>query len=310
MKRETVNYTLVGLFVLAALAALIATLFAITGRGGSSTSYLVRYDNVTGLTYGAPVFFEGYRIGQVDGITPDHTGTGQGVTYVVDLAVQEGWPIPADSVARLASSGLLADVSIAIKEGKSPTVLEPGAYLKGEEATDVFAALNELAGEVTVLTRERIRPLVELLSTRVDSITHSIDEKTPALLDEAQALMQKLGRASESLDQLLGPENRENVAATLENIRNVSAELEGTQERLDAMLTDVQAIAAENRPTIRDAVLNLSQITAAISRRIDAIAHNLESSSRNLDEFSREIRKSPNRLLFTPPADDVEVESE
>ena len=47
---------------------------------------------------------------------------------------------------------------------------------------------------------------------------------------------------------------------------------------------------------------------AAIATRIDAITHHLESSSRNLDEFSREIRRNPNRLLFTPKADDVEEE--
>src|SRR5688500_20311884 len=118
MKRETVNYTLVGLVVLVALVLLLASLYAITGKGGPSTSYLVRYRNVTGLTYGAPVFYEGFRIGQVETIEPERV---DGKTrYVVELAVRKDWPIPADSVARLAWSGLLAAGAIHSREGRRP----------------------------------------------------------------------------------------------------------------------------------------------------------------------------------------------
>lgn len=308
MKRETVNYTIVGLVVLAALGLLIASLFAITGRGGAATDYTVVYRNVTGLGYGAPVFYEGFRIGQVEGITPERK---DGKTsYRVTLALRRDWPIPADSVAALASSGLLADVAIAIKEGSAKQLLEPGAELRGQESADVFAALNELAGEVTTLTRHKITPLVETLSTRVDSITGTIDNQTPLLLGEAQTLLERLNVAAVSMQEVLGPGNRENIAATLENVRGVTANLEKTRAELDRMLANLDAIAAENRPVLRDAVRDLSHITSAISRRIDAIAHNLESSSRNFDEFTREIRKSPNRLLFTPEADDVIVEDE
>lgn len=309
MKRETVNYTLVGIVVLAALVLLLVSLWAITGKGGPSTSYVVRYRNVTGLTYGAPVFYEGYRIGQVGEITPQRKA-GAPTEYLVELGVRRDWSIPADSVARLASSGLLADVSIAIREGRSTKALEPGAELRGEEAADVFTALNTLASEVTVLTRERITPLVETLSTRVDSITTSLDTQTPLLLDEAQALLEKLNVAATGVNEVLSPRNKDNIAQTLQHIHDVTADLEATKAKLDSLLANVEQIAVENRPTVREAVLNVSQITAALAQRIDAIANNLESSSRNFNEFTREIRKSPNRLLFTPPADDVIVEEE
>ncbi len=308
MKRENVNYTLVGLVVLAALGILIGTLFAITGRSGATSSYVATYRNVTGLAYGAPVFYEGFRIGQVETITPVRDG-GR-TSYQVELAVRRDWPIPADSVAAMASSGLLADVSVAIREGKSPTLLKAGSEIKGQEGADVFAALNELAGEVTDLTRTRITPLVENLSRRVDSIAQNFDAQTPVLLTDAAALLKRLNEAAQAVNLVLGPGNRDNVEATLASIRAVAADLEDTQRKLDELVTDAGAIAEENRPVIRDSIRDLSQITTALSRRIDAIAHNLESSSRNLDEFTREIRKSPNRLLLTPKADEVVVEEE
>lgn len=308
MKRDKVNYTLVGIVVVAALALLIVSLVIITGKGGPSVSYLVRYRNVTGLAYGAPVLYEGYRIGQVESITPRREP--KGTHYMVELAVRRDWSIPKDSLARLSSSGLLGDIAIAIREGKSPTFLPPGAEIKGEEASDVFGALSELSGEITVLTRDHIRPLIDTLGRRLDSITTTLDERTPAILDQARDLLVRLNSTVTSVDDVLRLENRENIAATLASIRAVSEDLKGTQAKLNEALEDVAGIAKENRPVLQETVQNLSQITASVARRIDAIAHNLESSSRNLDEFSREIRKSPNRLLFTPPADEVEVESE
>jgi phospholipid/cholesterol/gamma-HCH transport system substrate-binding protein len=303
MKRDRINYVLVGAGVLVALGLLLATLFAITGRGGAHTGYYVYYDNVTGLAYGAPVFYEGYRIGQVDTITPERNGK---TRYRVDLDVREDWPIPSDSVARLQSSGLLADMSIGIREGESPQMLKPGSEIQGLGGGDLFAAMNDLAGELTILTRDRIRPLIDTLAQRIDSITGTIDQNLPDIVTQTRELMVKLNRAAENVEKIVGAPNQEAIASTLSDIRRVADELDETKARADALLSSLNATVEENRPEIRQTVLDLQQTVGAIATRIDAITHHLESSSRNIDEFSREIRRNPNRLLFTPKADDVE----
>lgn len=308
MKRDTINYTIVGFAVLAALALLLVSLSVITGKGGAATSYYVVYRNVTGLKPGAPVFYEGFRVGQVGKIDPQRGA--EKTRYRVELEVRKDWPIPSDSVARLASSGLLADVSIAIREGAAKDALKAGADLKGEEGADVFAALNELAGEVTVLTRERISPLIDTLSKRVDSIASNLDNSTPLILGETETLLKKLNNAATSVNEILSPDNKQQIDATLANIRTVTGELKGTQAKLDKLLEEVRGSVAEDRPALRSAITDLAQITSALARRIDTIAHNLESSSRNFNEFTREVRKSPNRLLITPKADKVKEDEQ
>ena len=304
MKRDNINYVLVGVVVAAALGLLLATLTAITGRGGEASEYHAYYDNVTGLSFGAPVFYEGFRIGQVDAIEPDRR---EGHTrYRVDFSVREDWEIPEDSVAQLVSQGLLADVSIGIREGQSPSMLEPGSEIAAQGGADLFVAMNELAGELTVLTRERIRPLVDTLATRLDSISGTLDENLPGIAGQSRELLERLNRSAASLEQTLGPENRRAVARSLENVQALSADLRQTRERADALLDSLNDTVAENRPDIRNAVNDLQQTVAAVAQRIDTITYHLESSSRNLNEFSREIRQAPNRLLFTPPADEVE----
>lgn len=315
MRRDTVNYTLVGAVVLLALALLVAILFTITGNRSASVSYFAHYDNVTGLGFGTPVFYQGFRIGQVSRVEPIRNN---GKTnYRAILTVRRDWPIPEDSVAELTSSGLLADVAIAIREGKSDKVLKPGADILSESGNDIFSAVNALASEVTVLTRDRIRPLIEVLATRIDSITAAVDARAPTLVADAEILLKRLNSAADSVNRVLSSQNQQhinsvlaNLAETSANAKELSADLSNTRNRLDTLLNELHDTVSDNRPELQKTVSDLSQITGSLARRIDAIAHNLESSSRNLNEFTREVRKSPHRLLFTPEADDVIVEDE
>ena len=306
MRRDTVNYTLVGAVVLAAIALLLIGLALITGRTGVTTGYVVHYRNVTGLRYGAPVFYEGYRVGEVGGVTPERGA--EGTRYKIELLVRRDWSIPKDSVARLQATGLLADVSVGIREGASRESLAAGGELKGEEGADIFAAMNELAGQITDLTRTQISPLIRTLSQRVDSITGVIDQSAPVVLEQTRTLLERLNRASDSLNDVLSPQNRALVGATLGEVSKLSTELRKTRETLDKALGEIGDIAKENRPELRRAVQDLSSVLEALSSRMDVITHHLESSSRNLDEFSREIRKHPNRLIVAPKADKTEEE--
>ncbi len=304
MKRDTVNYALVGSFVAIGLVLLIVGLVLITGRTGASSDYFVTYDNVTGLHYGAPVFYQGYRIGEVTDVDPERNDAG--TRYRVTLALRNDWPIPADSVAMLKSNGLLADVSIGIREGHSKTMLAAGSELQGNEGGDIFGAVNDLASELTRLTHDELTPLVHNFATRLNSISAMLDKATPELIDNTRQLLTGLNRASDSLNDVLKPENRAAVGTILSEVKNLSHELHGTRAKLDESISEVGSIAKENRPELRRAATDLSDILESLSSRIDSITHHLESASRNLDDFSREVRQNPGILLRSPTADKIE----
>jgi phospholipid/cholesterol/gamma-HCH transport system substrate-binding protein len=304
VKRDTVNYTLVGAVVAVALVVLLVGLALITGRSGPASEYLVQYRNVTGLRYGAPVFYEGYRIGDVGGIQPQRSAAG--TRYKVTLVVKRDWQIPKDSVAHLQSTGLLADMSIGIKEGASREMLAAGAEIRSAESADVFAAFSELAGEVSTLTRDQITPMIKQLSLRVESITGALDDNAPEIIGQAQALLDKLNSASSAMDELLKPENRAAVAAILGNVQGLSGELRETRKTVDGAISELADIARENRGDIRSATTDLATVMASLSSRMDVITHHLESATRNLDEFSREIRRNPGQLLRSPEPDKLE----
>ncbi|HST28905.1 MAG TPA: MlaD family protein [Rudaea sp.] len=311
MKRDSVNYVLVGAAVLAAGVLLLVVLAMITGRGGATTAYFTHYRNVTGLRYGAPVFYQGYRVGQVGAITPERDAGPDGARrtrYKIELDVRRDWPVPKDSVAHLSSTGLLADVAVAISEGKERAMAAPGGELAGAENADIFSAMNELAGQITQLTRGQISPLIQTLSKRVDSITGAIDKGTPEIVEQSRKLLAQLNTASASLNDVLKPDNRAALDAILANTKQMTAQLHDTQQKLDDALGQLDSIARENRPGIRDAVADLRAVLGALSARIDSISQHLQTASRNFDEFSREVRKNPNRILISPKPDKVEEE--
>lgn len=308
MKRESVNYVLVGAAVLVALVLLLGTLYAITGRSGPTDRYRVYYRNVAGVGYGTAVYYQGYRVGQVEAIRPEQDG---GKTrFAVELSVTRGWQIPEDSTATLMASGLLSDVFVGISEGRSSTMLKPGGEIAGREGADVFAALASLAGEVTDLTQNRLNPLVEKIGKSLDAISGKLETGGPALVDDAVRLLAQLNDGAAALNQILGRDNREHFTRLLEHgadtaaeARRLAGELSGTRQRLDTLLASLDAAVTENRPELDQAMADLRLTLEALARRVDSITYHLESASRQFNEFAREVRREPNRLLFSPPAD-------
>ena len=108
----------------------------------------------------------------------------------------------------------------------------------------------------------------------------------------------------ERVKEILTPETTrkmqnalDNVALAASNIAGLTGDLYATRERLDRLLIELNVIAEENRPELRETVKDLRYTFRALSQRVDAITYNLEGASRNLSEFSRTIRNNPAVLL-------------
>ena len=309
MRKEGFNYLLVGLFVLGMFLLLLVVLYRITGRDADTDAYYVQYDNITGIAVGTMVTYGGYQIGRVEEITPVRE---RGNTrYRLHLGVRRGWEIPADSVARIVSPGLLSDNQVNIVEGDSDTLLTPGDQVRGQEEVSMMSLLNSMAYELTDLSHSSIKPLLENLNRQVYDIGTGLNQSVPRITAEATALLQSLNRSADGLRQMLGTGNQRRVSKVLENAEHLSTNLAALSERfdsvrgeLDQLLKNSNAMLNENRDDIRQTVRDLRKSLDTVSRNIDVIVYNLESSSRNMDEFSRQIRRNPGLLLTNQPPDD------
>lgn len=322
MKRENINYIVVGSFVVAMLVAFFVVMYQVTGRTGPTDQYFVMYSNVTGVKYGTPVLYEGYQIGQVEEIQPVRES---GKTrYKLSMAVQKGWQIPADSIASMLASGLLSAITIDIKEGTSNTFLQPGEYLKGREAPNLFAAVNDVAAEIQDLSRESIRPLVENLNTQVndlsaqfksltnESLRPMIDNLNTRLnqdiLADMSDLLQKLNQAADKMLSSLNDTNLKNLDEFLANMQAASSTLnevifriEDTRAAMNQVLLNVDGVISDNQESLKSSMTDMQKSLNIISQNISSIVYHMEGSSRNIHELSRQLRENPSLILKSAP---------
>jgi phospholipid/cholesterol/gamma-HCH transport system substrate-binding protein len=327
MKRENINYIVVGIFVLAMLAAFLVVLYQITGRTGPTDEYYVTYSNVTGIKYGTPVLYEGYQVGQVEKILPVHEG---GKTrYHLTLSVKKDWQIPSDSVARIIASGLLSAITIDINEGMSTTMLATGDSIEGVEATNIFAAVNDVAADLRELSRESIRPLIDnlnrhagtlvadftnLTETSIRPMIDNINQKfSQEIIDDLNSLLVKLNDSADRLLNVLDTDNQQHLDQILVNLEAASNALnelliriEGTRITMDGVLLNIDNLVENNKENVHASISDLHKSLSAVSRNINAIVHHMEGSSRNIHELSRQIRENPGLILRGSPQPDEE----
>ena len=313
MKRNNINYLMVGLLVITMFTLLGGVLLNITGRSSNVDIYYVLLNEISGVDEGTAVTYGGYQLGQIESIKPVRK---QGKTfYRLELSVLHGWKIPTDSFATIMSPGMLSDNQVDIREGSSQVFLEPGAILKGKETTSAMAMLNTIASEITDLSENSVKPLIGAIHTQVDRTGDQINSKLDFVSARLLSLLKDFQNNSDQLSTLLGGKNQEHMTNLFENADLTSRKLlglaksfEATSQELTTLLQQSGSIMNDNNQDIRHAVVDLRSTMATVSQSINSIVDNLDSTSRNMSEFSRRIRENPSVIINSkPPVDNAEA---
>jgi len=295
MKQDHVNYFAVGLFVLISLLVLMVVMYRITGRSTNVDEYFVELHNVSGIRTGSPVTYAGFQIGQLGDIIPVRK---QGQTrYRLQLLVNSGWPIPADSSATIVTPGLLAEKQVDISEGKSTSLLKPGATIAGVEAADMFKLVSEMSTQFQQLSDEGLRPLL-------NTINHEITATVPALTKQTAQLLKQLNASADRLLALMqtADVNRlnsimSNTETMTNNLLKVSDRLSRASTEVDKLLQSTSSMMSENNRDLRQAVLDLRTSMDVVANNINSIVDHIDTTARNMSEFSRQIRNNPGVIL-------------
>lgn len=337
MRRDNINYLAVGVFVIAVGAALLVTLYKITGRAGPTDTYHVYYDNVAGIKYGTGVYYEGFQVGQVEAVVPE--AGADGLRFRVEFSVRQGWRVPEDSVARVVASGLLSAVTIDIAEGASASVLAPGSEVRGRGQANLFAAINKAASHFQELSESDIRPLLQNLNRRITELAEeytqlsragvrplvaSLQERVddPELIGRLRSTLARLDDAAAGLQQILGEDNRAQLAEILSNANAASAGLrtlvlriEDTRVKMHGVLVELDTLVQGNKAAlgetvgdVRAAAARLRSSLGVLDENIDTVMYHLQGSARNMHEFTRQIRENPGLLLGSSPQPEREGE--
>jgi phospholipid/cholesterol/gamma-HCH transport system substrate-binding protein len=305
-KREQ---ALVGIFVIIASALLVITVLAVSGTMGHSTrSYHAYFPFAGGLEPGATVRYAGGpKVGRVERLQIDPQNP---ALINVTFSVQTDVPVKTDSRVKILSTSPLADNHLEILAG-SPQA--PAAAAGSTLPSVNYLDFSDLTEQVSNLAPDAQR----LLRT---------------LNDRAAELKETMNRVND----LLNAQNRENLAATMTQVRGMVEEdrpkikatlsqVQSGTERLRPLLENFQktsdqasqtlshldATVGENRADIRTAITEMRQALATLqslatqldstmtvnSENIDELLDNLRDISENLNQFSDTIKSRPYTLI-------------
>jgi len=333
MKKDSVNYFIVGLFVLILGATLLVVLYRLTDQQGPTDRYHVYYHNVSGIKYGTIVTYEGFQVGQVEKVTPErHLNR---IDYRVEISISKGWVVPSDSVAMIVTSGLISSRMIDIREGQNKIILSPGSELRGEEQIDLFATMGDVASDFHRLTTEGIEPTLNVFIKQVTRMTDTLEDVTsnnikpffetlqkniddPVIWDDTKKLLAALNHTVDNMNRFLGEENQQHISGMLknfdgmsENMNQLTRRFEQTRREIHKTATQLNKLVVDNRDAVSKTI-NASRMSAeelhttltTVAEHIDDLMYGLEGTIRNLNEFSREIRENPSLLISSSPQND------
>jgi phospholipid/cholesterol/gamma-HCH transport system substrate-binding protein len=305
-KREQ---AMVGLFVLVAGAVLVATVFALTGAfAGTATTYRADFPFAGGLEPGATVRYAGGpKVGRVEKLQLDPKNPSR---IEITFSVKPGLPVKTDSHVRIMSLSPLGDNHLEIAPGSEKSALAAtGTMLPSDPYVDfnaLTARLNDLAPQA--------QQLLQSLNSRASEIQETLARVNDLLNDTNRANL--AGTLAETRGMIA--ENRVPVKAAVQNLNSASQKLEPLLEDLrktstqaNDTLNHVDSLIGDNRPDVRQAVIDLRQSLATVkdltgrldqtldvnSDNIDELLENLRHVTQNLKEFTNTIKTRPYTLI-------------
>jgi phospholipid/cholesterol/gamma-HCH transport system substrate-binding protein len=316
-----------GIFVLVSLGLLLGMLVAVVGSSlfTDRDTYQIRYKlSVSGLEIGAPVKYNGVRVGRVEGISIDPDRVSHSL---VTISLKEGTPVKRNAKAVLSIQGITGLKFIELVGGTSDAdTLSPGSNLKaGTSVVDKLTGQAEtiaikaelLINQLLELTGEGNRALVSDVLERAGSLLNSMDQIMQRNSDEIERVLQGLATASGKLAAAL-EEIRKAAQETREAVAGIrrSAERVLDGKRVAAVLDEAKGAIADIRKRVGDAELGkitrlmekLVSRTSTLVDRLDMVIARskddfrasiryLAETAENLRDFSRLIREDPSRLL-------------
>ncbi len=212
--------------------------------------FYVEYDAVNGLIKANPVVINGLKVGQVKDLyfSPDNSGN-----IIVILVLNNDFPIPKNSIARIYSSDLMGSKAIDLQLGKSNTLAQSGDTLKAK----VEASL-----------KEEVNAQVQPLKKKAEDLMGSIDSVVTVI-------------------QTIFNENaRKNLENSFESIKNTLVSLQNTTYNIDTLV-----ISEKNR--LSSIITNIDEITKNLKANDENISNILANFSTLSDTLAKsEIPKT------------------
>lgn len=232
-----------GLFLLVGLACFLALIFTLGSERqlfAVQREYVAHFNDVLGLSPGAPVRMGGITIGRVKDVAflEDPSTTGVKVTLLVNEQFTSR--LSKYAVVSIETQGLLGDrfLTIELPPGEPFEPAPPGSLLSARQPADIGQVAGKLAtvADNAAAITDQVRVFLSGFDPQSKDNLGSVIESTAKLLraaTEGQGTLHRLLFSESDAESLVG-----GAAATMENLRKVSKEIVEGDGVLHALVFD------------------------------------------------------------------------
>jgi phospholipid/cholesterol/gamma-HCH transport system substrate-binding protein len=191
------RYFLIGVFVLAVVAAVVGFVYWLYNTGGlvERATYQVRFDgSVSGLSPGSEVLFNGIVVGEVARLQLNADSPG---SVIATIAIDKRTPVRADTRVGLTFGGLTGTATVALTggapsappltgvDGQPPLLVADSAALKDltQSGRDVLTHLDQILSE----NADSLKSAIANIDTFAGALARNSD-KVDSILEGLQRL--------------------------------------------------------------------------------------------------------------------------
>ena len=314
----------VGLFTIAVFVATVGFIawYGSGGQSGPSERYRVVFsDVVTGLNVGAPVLFNGIKVGEVRDMDFAEDNPTQ---IVAAIEVAATTPVRVDTRAQIQSQGFTGvpfiqlisgspdapDLNVAWGEDSPPIIYADPSTVQGlmEQAGKMMSRLNDVV--------ERVDNVISSNQTGINNSVANIERFSKALadrsdnigqfMDDAAATARRLSSLGERLESLttalqerVDTIEPDAVGETVENVRVFTRGMAENTETLKAFVADA-SVAAQKLAEIAETldaeaigrtVANIEKFSASIGDRSEEAGQMIEEAAAIAAQFRETANK-------------------
>lgn len=304
------NYALIGLFTLIVVGAafLFVYWFAVSDSGRERAQLRIVFEgSVSGLSRGAPVNFNGIRVGEVTELAISRENP---ALVIARVALDPTTPLREDTTARLEFQGLTGIASVSLSGGDpnadplfdpadpaTPTIrAEPSDFQDLiESARNIARRASDVFDRFDVLVSENDQSIANTVQN-VERFSLALADNAPAIdsfLEQVGEAAQRIGPLADSLDELsrnlnsvVAAVDAESVGRSVANVESFTRTLSETEGPLLEAFESTAAVLGRLEDTaagVQDTVADVRAFVAAL----DPVA--LDATVANIRDFSQTL---------------------
>lgn len=288
----------------------------------------VKYNNVAGITGASPVFYNGFKVGQVISTKLLSDGSGR---IVVSFQMNEGaLLVPKDTKVRIYSSDIFSR-ALQLVLGSSAVQAQAGDTLVGDAQLSLTDAVSQQIDPLKAKAEGMIASIDSVLSSFQQLLNPKAVGDIDSSFTSISRALESLSRTANTLDRLVATESV-TLTAALHNLEKVSATLAANSDEMDHIFTNLDTLTADLAKGRMRKVMDELAATSGELRKItsninegngtmgklmkdDSLYSNLNDASRELDLLLEDLRMNPNRYFSVfgkkdklPKLSDADVE--